>query len=119
MRLSTLAIAALIMTAPAYAHDSKGPNGGHVTDLGPYHAELTAKDKVVEVYLTDPANKPVSVAGFKGVAILSVRNQSERVELQPAGANKLSGTAGVPVPQNPRGVVRVTLPDGKTNQAKF
>jgi len=35
------------------------------------------------------------------------------------GDNKLSGTAGVPVPSNAKGAVRITGPDGKTHQAKF
>ena len=30
----------LLATAPAFAHDAKGPNGGRVKDLGPFHAEL-------------------------------------------------------------------------------
>lgn len=57
--------------------------------------------------------------GYKGLAILSVGGKSERIELEPAGGNKLSGKASVPVPQNAKGVVRITGPDGKTSQAKF
>jgi hypothetical protein len=90
-----------------------------MTDLGPFHVELVAKDKVVELYLTDSAEKAVATSGYKGVAILSVRGKNERVTLEPASGNRLTGTAGVTLPASPKGVVRVTTPDGKTSQAKF
>jgi hypothetical protein len=119
MRRFAFLAALLLCVAPAGAHDTKGPHGGRVADLGPYHAELAGKDTNVDVFVTDEKDKPIAMAGYKGVAILVVRGKSERIELAPVGDNKLSGTAGVPVPSNAKGAVRITGPDGKAHQAKF
>jgi hypothetical protein len=111
MRRSSIVLFLVLATAPAFAHDAKGPNGGRVKDLGPFHAELTAKGSTVELYVTDTANKAVAVDGYKG--------QSERIDLAPAGGNRLTGTSTVAIPPNAKGVVRLNGPDGKTSQAKF
>lgn len=50
MRRINFVLVSMLATAPALAH---GPNGGRVTDLGPFHAELTAKGSTVELYVTD------------------------------------------------------------------
>jgi hypothetical protein len=66
----SFALAFILATAPAFAHDSKGPNGGRITDLGPFHAELTTKGTTVELYVTDTANKGVAMDGYKGLAVI-------------------------------------------------
>jgi len=119
MRRFSFFLVFMLATAPAFAHDAKGPNGGRVKDLGPFHAELTAKGSTVELYVTDTANKAVAVDGYKGLSVLAIGGKSERIDLAPAGGNKLTGTSVVPVPPNANGVVRLDGPDGKTNQAKF
>ena len=43
MRRFNFVIAFVLAIAPAFAHEAKGPNGGHVKDIGPFHAELTVK----------------------------------------------------------------------------
>jgi hypothetical protein len=119
MRRSSIVLFLVLATAPAFAHDAKGPNGGRVKDLGPFHAELTAKGSTVELYVTDTANKAVAVDGYKGLAVLAVGGKSERIDLAPAGGNRLTGTSTVAVPPNAKGVVRLSGPDGKTSQVKF
>ncbi len=119
MRLYSFVLVFVFVTAAAFAHDNKGPNGGRVKDLGPFHAELTAKGSTVELYVTDTANKAVAVDGYKGLAILAVGGKSERIDLTPATGNKLSGTSTVAIPPNVKGVVRLNGPDGKAIQAKF
>jgi hypothetical protein len=120
MKRRTLFAAILLLTtAHSLGHDAKGPHGGRIADAGPLHVELVAKDTVVDVYLTNSADKPVSATGYKAIAIIAVRGKSLRVELEPAGDNRLTGKATDPVLHNPRGAVRLTGPDGKTNQAKF
>lgn len=118
-RLSSFALAFVLAIAPAFAHDNKGPNGGRVKDLGPFHAELTANGSRVELYVTDTANKPIAVDGYKGLAVLAVGGKSERIDLAPTTGNKLTGTSTVAIPPNAKGVVRLNGPDGKTSQAKF
>jgi hypothetical protein len=119
MRRFNLALAFILATAPAFAHDSKGPNGGRIQDLGPFHAEFTAKDNTVELFVTDTTNKAVAMDGYKGLAIIAVGGKSERIDLAPATGNKLTGTSTMAIPPNAKGVVRLNAPDGKTSQAKF
>ena len=103
---------------PALAHEAKGPNGGRVADAGPYHVEMVIRGSQLDLFVADTADKPVPPGGFRAVAILIVDGQSQRVSLEPAD-RKLSGMAGAKLPQNPKGVIQLTLPDGKTAQAKF
>ena len=119
MYRNLLILAALLgLALPAVAHEPKGPHGGRVVDAAPYHVELVAKGSDLDLFVTDTADKPVPPDGFKGVAILIVDGKSQRIPLEPAD-KKLRGTAGVKLPANPKGVIQLTLPDGKTAQAKF
>ena len=108
------------MAAPAFAHEVReGPNGGRIADAGEYHVELVAKADVVEVFLSDSADKPVDPAGFKGIAILLVDGKQQRVALGQAGPDRLSGKiAGKPAAA-PKGVVQLTTPQGSSVQARF
>ncbi len=119
MRRLTVVLAAFLAAVPALAHDSIGPNGGRVTDMGSFHAELLVKGSTVELYVTDSTNKAIATEGHKGLAILAVGGKSERVDLLPSSGNKLIGTSPVTLPPNAKGVVRLNSPDGKTSQAKF
>src|SRR4051812_18614159 len=71
MRRFSFVLVFMLATAPAFAHDAKGPNGGRV-------------------YLTDTANTAVAMDRYKGLA---VGGKSERVDLAPAGGNRLTGTS--------------------------
>jgi hypothetical protein len=115
-----LAVSALLVALPVFAHDvANGPHGGRVVEAGDYHVELVAKDTIVDVFLTDDGDKPISPAGFKGVAILVVGGKSARVTLEPTGDARLSGTAAGALPHEPKGVVQITSRQGKTAQATF
>ena len=120
MRLSTLTLAGVLLaTAPAPAHETAGKNGGRITDAGAYHVELVARDKTVEVYLSDGREQPVPAAGFKGSAILVAGGKPARVTLAPAEGNRLTGTAEVSLPATPKGAVQLTAPDGTSASGKF
>jgi hypothetical protein len=113
-------ISALALGATAYAHGpEKGTNGGRLVDAGDYHVELVAKDNALAVYISDEDQKPVDAKGFKATGIFVVGGKAQRIELNPETANKLSGTASVPLPANLKGAVQITLPTGGTVQAKF
>lgn len=121
MKLATLIIAgALAAAMPALAHDvAKGPHGGRIADTGTYHVELVANQYAVEVFVSDASDKPVSPAGFKGTAILVVDGKPQRIALAPDGDTRLTGKAAVVLPKEPKGVVQLSAPDGKTAQARF
>ena len=117
--LLSLAVACLL-SGPALAHEpTKGVNGGMVVDAGAYHVELVARDAEVSLFVSDGAYKPVPAAGFKAVAILLFGGKSHRVELTPADGSRRAGKATVALPANPKGAVQLSLPDGKTVQARF
>lgn len=110
--------ALLTSTGSAWAHDVRARNGGRITDAGAYHIEMVVKSDTVDVFLSDQSEKPVAASGFKGTAILLAGGKSQRVVLTPVDGTRLSGSATA-LPNQPKGVVQLTGPDGKTIQAKF
>ena len=117
---TTLALAGVLLAAsPVLAHETAGKNGGRTTDAGKYHVELVARDKTVEVYVLDGSEQPVPATGFKGTATLIADGKPARITLAPADGNKLSGTAEVSLPANPKGAVQLTAPDGVSASGKF
>ena len=120
MNPSILALlTALFLSSAVWASEMKSHHGGRLAEAGEYHVEMVAKGDVVEVYLADHNNKPVSAAGHKAVAILVADGKSQRIVLEPAGDTKLSGKASSALPSLAKGVVQITPPKGKTVQARF
>ena len=128
MKVKTLAVLAALALVPAgaahaqqkhsHSHPEKGKNGGLVVDAGDYHVEMVARSGAIEVYVTDLENKPVVLAGYKGIAILSVDGKNQRIVLE-AGDGRMTGKAAGNLPAQPKGVVQLTPPGGKTVSAKF
>jgi hypothetical protein len=120
MHAKCLLIGALLTwSGSAWAHDAQGPHGGRITDAGLYHVEMVVKSDVVDVFISDASEKPVAASGFKGTAILVAGGKSQRVVLVPVDGARLSGSAAAAWPSQPKGIVQLTAPDGKTIQAKF
>lgn len=120
MKLATLVLIGFVFLAtPALTHDAKPLNGGRIVQAGNFHIELVAKDDTVSVYLIDHNNKQVPLAGYKGVAILSIDGKSQRIVLEGGDGSRLAGKAAAALPAQPKGVVQITLPAGNTVQAKF
>lgn len=120
MYAKLLLIGALLTSAgSAWAHEAKGAHGGRIADAGAYHVEMVVKSDVVDVFISDQSEKPVAASGFKGTAILVAGGKSQRVVLAPVDGTRLSGSAAAALPNQPKGVVQLTGPDGKTIQAKF
>ena len=120
MRLKILTLAAVMAATPALAHAPKiGANGGPQTDAGSFHVEVVPAGTTLAVYVRDHADKAVQTGGFKGTAIFVVDGKPQRIPLEPAGENKLTGTSPVALPAEPKGAVQITAPDGRTVQAKF
>jgi hypothetical protein len=121
MKFTIAALASILLTAlPAVAHEvEKGPNGGRVVEAGAHHVELVVKENTVNVFVTEASEKPVSINGFKGVAIFTISGKAQRITLEPKEGTRLSGTSPVALPAEPGGVVQITAPDGKTAQGRF
>ena len=121
-RIFLTALLGLSLTTTAFAHDPRpGPNGGLKVDAGArHHAELVANGTPqVVVYLYDQNDRPVPSQGYRANAILVVSGATQRFALQPGEANRLVGTAPVPIPAGAKGAVQITGPDGATAQARF
>jgi hypothetical protein len=112
--------AAIVAATPAFAHAPKiGANGGAQTDAGSLHVEVLSKGTVLEVFLRDHGDKAVASEGYKGTAIFVIDGKAQRIPLSPSGDNKLTGSAAVELPKEPKGAVQITIPGGNTVQAKF
>jgi hypothetical protein len=122
MNFRIIALGSMLLAAlPAAAHevDKIGPNGGRVVQAGAHHVELVVKENAVNVFVTDASDKPVSINGFKGLAIFTVSGKAQRIALEPNGGTRLSGNSPVALPAEPAGVVQLTAPGGKTSQGRF
>lgn len=117
--LTGLALAASITCVQA--HEQRvGPRGGALVDAGTYHVELLTREKVVEIFVSDQNDKPLSATGFKALAILAVAGKSVRVTLAPtADGAKLTGEAAEPLPPRVKGAVQLTGSDGKTSTGRI
>ena len=73
----------------------------------------------MNVFVADAGEKPVSIIGFKGVAVFTISGKAQRIPLEPKEGARLSGTSPVALPAEPAGVVQITAPDGKTAQGRF
>jgi len=102
-----------------HGHSETGKNGGQMVSSGDYHIELVAKGGAVTIHVMDHDDKPVSVSGFKGLAILSVGGKSQRIVLEPGESGRMTGNATGELPARPKGVVQITPAGGKTVSAKF
>jgi hypothetical protein len=121
MKFTIVALTSILLTAlPAVAHEvEKGPNGGRLVEAGAHHVEMVVRENVVNVFVTDASEKPVSINGFRGVAIFTISGKAQRIPLEPKEGTHLSGISPVALPAEPVGVVQITAPDGKTAQGRF
>lgn len=121
MKLKILiAAAVLALSTAALAHAPKPRHGGRIVLASAFHVEMVVKDNAVDIYLIDHDDKDVTVKGFRGLAILAVDGKSERIVLEPSSdAKQLAGKAASALPKEPKGVVQVTPPNGKSVSAKF
>jgi hypothetical protein len=120
MKRVPILIAALLIATAALAHGpNKGPNGGVQVDAGNHHVELVSKDAALTVFLYDENDNPVDAKGAKATGIFVIDGKPQRIELTGQSANQLSGTSPIALPASLKGAVQITLPSGKSIQAKF
>lgn len=120
MRKLLALITALVLATASYAHEpDKGKNGGRQVDAGDYHVEMVVQQTKLAIYISDKNDKAVDAKGFKATGIFMVSGKAQRIELRPETANKLSGNSNVPLPVSLKGAVQITLPTGRTVQAKY
>lgn len=124
MRSLITALIALTLSAPVLAHDDatldarESSHGGQVRMTGPYHYELVVGEGVLQVYLTDHADQPLSSQGISGTAVV-LRGGKVSVPLTPAGEYHPEGQGDFESGPDMKVVVSLTFPDGNARQARF
>lgn len=78
--LATLLPAAALAHLPA---GSRGPNGGQVQDVGPYHGEMLAKDGEITLFLFDHNDRPIPASGASGMAIVLSEGRQQTLTFAP------------------------------------
>jgi hypothetical protein len=110
------------LTAPAIAHDKpvKGPNGGQMIHLEDAHYELVAKDNALVLFVSDNDNKArTTLEGAKASATVLADGKTATVELKPATADTLKGTATFAAKPGLRVVVSIQETGRKPAQIRF
>ncbi|HEX5357129.1 MAG TPA: hypothetical protein VFW93_12990 [Aquabacterium sp.] len=118
--------------APTWAHDDayldtvKAPHGGQLRMAGPVHLELVlsktpveAKDKPIEVYVTDHAGKTQATAGASGTITILYGKTKVTATLKPDGDNKLIAQASYASTPDIKAIVSVTMAGQPAQQARF
>jgi hypothetical protein len=119
MKLKVLiATATILGSQAALAHEPKSMHGGRTVEASERHVELVTKDSAIDVYVRDHDDKPLALAGYKGVAILAIDGKSQRIPLELV-ETRLTGKATGTLPKQLKGLVQITPPSGRAISAKF
>ncbi len=101
---------------------ARGPNGGEMQDIGPYHAELLARDGALSLFLFDSNDRPLPAARASGQAIILADGRQQTLPLVPRADGAALVASGdfratpalrvvvqlVPAPGQPRAQARFT-----------
>lgn len=109
----------LLASNSALAHgDQKPSHGGQLVEAGHVSMELVAQANKLQLYLTEHG-KVVAAAGSTAQVIWLANGKKTEVSLKAAEANRLEGIASEPVGLPAKAIVKLALPGGKTDQARF
>jgi hypothetical protein len=99
--------------APRPAH------GGDVRLAGPFWLELVVAKGSLTVYVTDRAGAPVDTSDGKGTATAHTDGKGTRIELRPAGGERLSGKGRLRLKRSTVVFVTAHLRGEKPHRAVF
>ncbi|MBR0672461.1 hypothetical protein [Neoroseomonas soli] len=119
-RMLVLSLAALpLLPVTVRASNTRGPHGGHRTDIAGGHGELVAEGGELRLYLSDNAYRARSAEGASAQAVVLAAGKQTTVALAPAGAEMLRGQGDFTAAPGMRVVVSLTLPGQRPAQARF
>ena len=78
--------AALLPPGAARAHlppGARGPNGGQVQGIGPFHGELVAEDGALTLFLFDHHDRPVDARRASGTAMVLHEGRQQSLTFAP------------------------------------
>lgn len=130
--IALLGLAGLMAHGLSLAHDDayldtlSAPHGGQIRMAGTLHLELVvskagqdAKERPIEVYVTDHAGTKQATAGATGTVTLLSGKNKVTAPLKPDGDNKLKGMASYAPTPDLKAIVSVTMPGEDAQQARF
>src|SRR5687768_16390016 len=79
----------------ATAHDAKGPHGGQLIDIAPYHAEFQTMTGMLHIYIIAEKDKPVSAKDVQGSIVIQFPDGKKVKEKLVAMEEALSVSASV------------------------
>lgn len=85
-RRTLLSGLAMLLPIAALAHlppGARGPNGGQVQDIGPFHGEMLAVDGVITLFLFDHNERPRPLGGVSGSAIVLSEGRQQTLTFAP------------------------------------
>jgi hypothetical protein len=121
-RWTTIALGALLMAAPAAAHEghkhTDATRGGTVVANGHHQLEVVAKDGTLEVFVTGEDGAPEETAGAKASAVILAKGKKTDVTLAPAESNVLRGSGDFTAGKGTTIVLTLTMPGHKPEQSR-
>jgi hypothetical protein len=69
----------------------RATHGGDIRLAGPFWLELVVAKGSLTVYVVDRSGVPIDTSGGRGTASAHTDGKATRIELRPAGANRLAG----------------------------
>lgn len=98
----------------------RGPNGGQIQELGGTHAEMVVSDGEIRLWVLDAQDRPASVRGAVGSAIVLAQGRQQTVRMEPGpGDAYLVGRGEFQAAKGLRVVASVTMPGQPQRQARF
>jgi len=115
--LSVFALSALLVGAPAIAHEDHGKtmHGGVFAEAGHAQFEIVSRDGVLTVHVSNHGS-PVATAGATGKLTVLSGSAKRDIELKPAGVDLLQGQGTLN--SGDKLLLSVSWPDQKPIQAR-
>ncbi|SEP40420.1 hypothetical protein [Nitrosovibrio sp. Nv6] len=119
--------ASLVASMPASAHTEEyfdshaAPHGGQMRMAGPYHLELVAKEKELELYVTDHGDTKINTEGGVGKATIQAGKAKPKttIKLEPTGDNMFKGAGDFTLTPDTVIVVFIKLPEQEAQSTRF
>jgi hypothetical protein len=86
---------------------------------GPFWLELVVANGSLNIYVTDRSGVPVETSGGKGVATAHTDGKGTRIDLRPAGGNRLAGTGKLRLKRSTVVFITVDLRGLRPHRAVF
>ncbi|MBI2308539.1 MAG: hypothetical protein HYU78_14715 [Rhodocyclales bacterium] len=117
--LASLAFAALLAAAPAFAHNdhTKPRHGGAVADAAEFQAELVTQPDRLTLYISEHG-KPVASAGGSAKLTLLVGGRKTEVSLPPAGDNRFEAQGSFAA-KGAKAVATINLPGKPAKTVRY